>query len=100
MFCKNCGKKGLSPNAKSCPSCGEVFKTIIQKSKATSVLLAVFFSYWTWVYTYKADAWKFWTGLVLSILGIFLLFIPNLAVWVWSVIDASVKNKEWYDEFN
>jgi len=28
-----------------------------------SILLAVFLGFWTWLYTYKKDGWKFWAGL-------------------------------------
>lgn len=33
-------------------------------------MLAVFLSFWTWVYTYKKDGWKFWVGLTASILPV------------------------------
>ena len=31
-----------------------------RKDKTVAVLLAVFLGLWTWVYTCKKDAWKFW----------------------------------------
>jgi hypothetical protein len=44
-----------------------------------SILLAVFLSCWTWLYTYKKDGWKFWTGLGISLaIGI----IGTVIVWV------------------
>lgn len=62
------------------------------KSKTVCVLLAVFFSFWTWLYTYKTDDWKFWFGLGASIIGLFLFLIPNIAVWIWSIVDSATKD--------
>jgi hypothetical protein len=39
------------------------------KSKRTAVVFAVFLSFWTWCYTYRTDAKKFWVGLVVAIIG-------------------------------
>ena len=66
------------------------------KSKTTAVLLAVFFAYWTWLYTYKTDAWKFWLNIVLSIVT---LGIWSFVAWVWAIIDQSTKEKDYYKEY-
>ena len=83
------------------------------KSKTAAVLLAVFLSFWTWLYTYKKDAWKFWVGLVAT-LGIgalvVFLYIPspydfvlslvfNSGIWIWSIVDAVSKKDEWYRSY-
>lgn len=75
------------------------------KSKTTAVVLAVFLSFWTWLYTYQKDNWKFWTGLGLGILGIILtastgfgVFI-HLGVGIWAIIDAAVKPASYYQNF-
>lgn len=76
------------------------------KSKTTAVLLAVFLGQWTWLYTYKKDAWKFWTGLGVYLVGQILILafygagIPlTFGVWLWAVIDVSVKSSYFYDQY-
>lgn len=112
MFCKSCGKE-LTGTPEYCPNCGaKVNVTVVQrgKDKTISILLAVFLAYWTWLYTYKKDAWKFWTGLMLSILNVILIIITlgfwaiigwvvSAALWLWAVIDVAVKSNEWYNDF-
>lgn len=70
---------------------------IIPKQKTTAVLLAVFLTFWTWVYTYKVDAWKFWLNLVLSFLtvGFWAIFVA----WPWAIIDAARRKDDWYLAF-
>ena len=97
-YCNECGKK-ISDKALTCPKCGAPMSTTTTKSKAISVVMAVFLAQWTWVYTYKKDAWKFWLGMGLCFFGIFMLLIPNIGVWIWSIIDTAVKNKEWYNNY-
>jgi hypothetical protein len=69
------------------------------------VLLAVFLSFWSFLYTYRTAAWKFWLGLGLAVFGFILvptLNIPTnslagtfiwtaiaLGVWVWAIVDRS-----------
>lgn len=70
-----------------------------QKSQGVAITLAIFFSYWSWLYTYKVDAAKFWVGL-LSTTAIGFIYgyntVPtlksynpstaaNLLVWVWVI---------------
>lgn len=66
MFCKNCGKE-IVDNPQFCSNCGANLSApaeVVKKGKerVASILLAVFLSFWTWLYTYKKDAWKFWTA--------------------------------------
>ena len=66
-FCGACGVEVL-PLAERCIECGaELGKPPRPKSKTAAVLLAVFLSFWTWVYTYRKNTWKFWVGLVVSL---------------------------------
>jgi len=65
-----------------------------RKEQVVSVVLAIFFSFFAWLYTYKRDAWKFWVGLVLSI-----LLVPAPFVWIWAIIDVAVKDSEFYDNY-
>lgn len=96
--CVSCGAK-IGDNAIKCPKCGEPTINYKPKSKTAAVLLAVFLTYWTWAYTYKRDAWKFWLGLALNCLGLFMLLIPNLAVFIWAIIDTAVKPSTWYEQY-
>ncbi len=65
-FCAVCGS-GLVASAVICPSCGSPTGAGFgptAKTKTAAVLLAVFLGPWTWLYTYRRNAWKFWVGLV------------------------------------
>jgi hypothetical protein len=81
-FCSACGNK-LILTAVICPSCGSPTAKFAAsssntrvKSKSTAVLLAVFFGFWTWLYTYQINKAKFWIALViLSIVGVIWGFV-------------------------
>jgi hypothetical protein len=61
-FCTKCGKE-LPSEASYCMYCGTpVQQQGRHKNKNTAILLAVSLSWWTWLYTYRKDAWKFWVG--------------------------------------
>lgn len=70
-----------------------------RKDKTVAILLAIFLGFWTWLYSYQRDAWKFWVGLVLNIVGLFLFALPNIGVWIWAIIDVAVKPQQFYDQF-
>ncbi len=88
----------------------QVVYTMPPKDKTAAVLLAVFLSFWTWLYTYRKDAWKFWVGLGVT-LGLIVLILPTLfatlfilpfwafAVWLWALIDVATKPPEYYLHF-
>ena len=75
------------------------------KSKTTSVVLAVLFGPFAWLYTYRTDAWKFWVGLGLNVvLGTLLwlvLFgwVVYIAVAIWVIVDVSIRPSEFYSNF-
>ncbi len=101
IFCSSCGR-AIKKQAVICVHCGVPVQGgslggAQPKSKTTAVLLAVFLAFWTWCYTYKRDAWKFWLNLVLSVVtvGIWAITVG----WVWAVIDAAVKPTEYYQQF-
>ena len=82
-FCSSCGVEVL-PLAERCIKCGApLAKPPLPKSKTMAVLLAVFLGFWTWVYTYRKNTWKFWAGLGLG-LPAFVIFnigvIPHNSV--------------------
>lgn len=64
------------------------------KSKAVAVILAVFFGYWSWLYTYGKNKLKFWI-----ILGVFaIIFIINFS-YSWSLIMASINNRPYLEDY-
>jgi hypothetical protein len=80
-----------------------------RKNKTTSILLAVFLGFWTWLYTYKRDYPKFWISLGSVIMfALISLFYPDvllvdwfvgLGIAVWAIVDTAVKKREWYDRY-
>jgi hypothetical protein len=61
-----------------CPNCGSAqkgFSTSGGKSKTTAVVLAIFLSAWTWVYTWKVNSKKFWIALALWVVQIILYVV-------------------------
>ena len=69
------------------------------KSKNTSIVLAVLLGFWTWCYTYKYDMAKFWIGLAVSFVGIMAFGIPNIIIWIWSIIDVCLKDKQFFEQY-
>jgi len=76
-----------------------------RKDKTVAILLAVFLGFWTWLYTYKRDAWKFWVclGLHMTVFNPIwtwiLLFLPNIGLHVWAIVDVAVKPQQYYDQY-
>ena len=120
-YCQSCGN-GVVATAVVCPKCGSAVsgQGFGGKSKTTAVLLAVFLGGWTWLYTFKKDAWKFWVGLGLFVLAIIIFLdyldglnnydangnailgwylIVSLGTRVWAIIDVAVKNSQWYGNY-
>jgi hypothetical protein len=88
IFCWSCGEP-IKKEAVICIRCGVQTRPLISqgntaspffgaqsfpasptpsKNKTTAVLLAVFLSFWTWLYTFKTDKKKFIVCLALAIL--------------------------------
>lgn len=106
-FCSNCGQ-AISDQAISCPQCGHPgpgrVVVAAPKDKTVAVLLAVFLSFWTWLYTYQRDATKFWVGLGVSIVSIpltlvFIGFLGGIGIWIWAIVDVAVKPPEFYSSY-
>jgi hypothetical protein len=112
-FCVTCGN-GLVATAAICPRCGtpvagsSIHSALGGKSKSTAVVLAVFLSFWSFLYTYRRAPWKFWLGLGMSVGGYFVAVAGSAAtngdginpgaviwvlfgvgVWIWAIIDRS-----------
>lgn len=117
MFCYSCGSI-VKINAHACPKCGVPLKYISihkdnTKEKETAILLSIFTSFFTWAYLYDKNIIKFWVGLVVSTVSIiivklsfdaqsaywYLSLIPFVIIWVFAIIDVSLKNKEYYKSF-
>jgi hypothetical protein len=109
QYCVTCGN-GLVATAAICPRCGTPVSRmkpgqVGAKSRTAAVLLAVFLSFWSFLYTYRTSAWKFWLGLGLTvfsfIVGEIIVSTTNnpagavawslvaLGVWIWSIVDRS-----------
>lgn len=110
-FCPACGSS-MASGTSTCPGCGTPLPSVacVQRSKTAAVLLAVFLTFWTWLYTHDKDAWKFWTGVCLVLAATWVLVFTTGAwlvigwsilagLWVWSVLDVSVKDESWYQSF-
>lgn len=115
-FCTNCGTQaGTTPAPAAAPQ-----QTYQQtpppfqqnyvtsrppKSRTTAIVLAVFFSGWTWLYTYRADKNKFWLSLGISIFLSFMnLALPGISLlgigfWIWALVDTTQKDEGWYQSY-
>jgi hypothetical protein len=111
-YCLNCGARPLAgttfcpacagnttPLSEICVKCGTrltnnqaagISPSTTGKSKAASIVMAVFLSYWTWLYTYQKDGWKFWTGLGVSTV----LTVAFIIVMVSALTNSS--GGDWY----
>ena len=99
------------------------------KSKVIAVVLAIFFGYWSWLYTYRINSRKLWFLLIIDILRFFFLcyFIISksnldfynysqifssdfyilillnstwtLITWLWALINNSIKPNSFYRDY-
>jgi hypothetical protein len=113
MFCTSCGRV-IPRDAAICVGCGVATRRgatgasgFASKSKTTSVLLAIFFGVFTWLYTYREDASKFWITIGITVInfiltlftfGIWALvaFPVSIGFWIWTIVDTTTKSDEWY----
>lgn len=77
---------------------------VMPKSKTTAVVLAVCLGVWTWLYTYRLDAKKFWIGIAGGVVGFVLSLIVVgyfilLGLWIWAIVDAASKPDAYYQQF-
>lgn len=97
-FCSACGN-ALIETAVICPKCGSPTTMYSPqsspqgKSKTTAVVLSVFLGTWSWLYTYKVNAHKFWITFSLAIV----LFV-TLAVVVYQAYSATTYESLAYFE--
>lgn len=73
------------------------------KKKTVALLLAIFFSFFTWIYTWKWDQNKFMIGFIGSIASIFLLVnfqsIIFIGIWIWAIVDVARKSDEMFEKY-
>lgn len=70
---------------------------VIPKAKSTAVVLAVFFGFWAFIYTYRRDAAIFWINLVATIVtfGLWAIFVA----YPWAIIQMTCRPQSFYDGF-
>ncbi|MBI4234621.1 MAG: zinc ribbon domain-containing protein [Chloroflexi bacterium] len=105
IFCPSCGEI-IKREAVICVKCGVPIRggpfpgvsatASHSKSKVVAILLAVFLGFWTWLYTYQRDGWKFWLNLGLSIVT---LGIWGIVAWIWAIVAAAVRPEEFYASY-
>jgi len=66
------------------------------KEKTVAIVLSIFFSFFTWLYTFEKNKMKFFIGLGVSMFGIFLLFLPNIGIHIWAFVDTLITPEEDY----
>ncbi len=60
MVCPFCGVQIKELVTKEQPATVGIEPALSPKSKAVAVVLAIFFGFWSWLYTFKKDQLKFW----------------------------------------
>ena len=78
------------------------------KNKPLAVVLAVFFGYWSWLYTSRFDAWKFFLGLAthitVVIVGVGILALVGWVLWFVMILAALInqasRKREFFDEYH
>lgn len=104
-YCQHCGKS-ISALAEICPKCGVrvMAPPVVSglnwpdgpKERVVALLLAIFLAFWTWLYTYKVDATKFWLNLALTIVTCGLW---SVIAWVWALVDVLSRPESFYTNF-
>jgi len=73
-------------------------KRIRKKYRSTAIVLAALFSQWTFAYTYKDDALKFWLSTI-SIIALWWTFVVPLGIWIFAIVNAVKRNDKWYEGY-
>jgi len=120
MHCSNCGnivKRGDI----CCSKCGVklIWKEesnrvdSASKSKIVAIILSVFLGPWSWLYTYKKSAIKFWVMLGLILFFGILYYTPMpgwffislflylliFGSWLWALIDTVIKSESFFRNY-
>jgi len=73
-------------------------KYVPEKSKTTAIVLAVLLGIWSWLYTYKYDACKFWIALLVNLVLFWTIVFP-IGIWIWAIVDVCLKDERLYKEY-
>ena len=118
IYCPECGKV-IKRKSVICLHCGvqinelEVKKVIIGKSKIVAIVLAILFSFFSWLYTYKKNINKFLISILanltlLNLVGYFKieaintltwLIILLFVIWIWAIIDNARRPNSFYENY-
>jgi len=117
IFCPECGK-AIKRNAVICVHCGIQIKplqdTIVRnneiivspKSRKVALWLVLFLGFFSWLYTFRKDWWKFLISCVIFIILLFVIrrnetvaFIIGAIVYLWPVIDVTVRKEGFYENY-
>jgi predicted RNA-binding Zn-ribbon protein involved in translation (DUF1610 family) len=113
IFCFSCGAI-VKKSSRICPKCGVPLSEKIKlKEKSTSILIALFFSFFAWLYLYEKNVIKFWIGLSVSVIFFIITknlyytsnsywyfsFVPIVIIWIYALIDVAIKDKNYYNSF-
>jgi len=114
IVCTECGtliKKSAVRNlfrGPVCPHCGIEIKelSLIPKSKTVAIVLAIFFGFWSWLYTYKKDRINFWICLGVMLASIVVLgwvywiaIITYVIGWIMAMVDAIRRPKSFFLDY-
>jgi hypothetical protein len=74
-----------------------------KKRKSTGIILAVFFNFFAWTYTWKFDKSKFWAAFILNFIGLFTgvfsIFII-MGTFLWCLIDMITKDNDIFKNYS
>ncbi len=136
IFCPEC-EKPIKKNAAICVHCGVQVKelayqskevpTVKHKNRTAAVVFAVFFTYWSWLYTYKRSRIKFWIAFSILMIWNFIYFVSildtildkqpinyyftnygnwvwlssffGIGIWIWAIVDNSIKPNSFYENY-
>ena len=117
IFCPECGK-AIKRNAVICVHCGIQIKplqdmtvrsetiNITPKSRKVALWLVLFLGFFSWLYTFRKDWWKFLISLTIFFILFFVIrrnetaaFIIGAIVYLWPVIDVTVRKESFYENY-
>lgn len=117
IYCPECGK-AIKRNAVICVHCGIQIKPLqdstakheeiitIPKSRKVTLWLVLFLGFFSWLYTFRKDWWKFLiSSFIFLILFIVIkrnetvAFIIGAIVYLWPVIDVTIRKESFYENY-
>ncbi len=96
--CPNC-RTPIRPGTTGCTNCGYQWPVPagpVPKDRSIALILAILFGFWTWLYTYQVDSWKFWINLALSVVT---CGCWHVVAWVWAIVDVAARSEDFYTYF-